>query len=272
MRASHALKGDIVKTVEELLPPAQTVDPRSADPRSALSDSEVVVRVRAGERALFEILMRRHNQKLYRAVRAILKDERDVEDVMQQAYVNAFVHLHQFEDRSRFSTWLIRIALNEAFARQRRMRLADPIPSDEDGGEVSRAISSREPDPERQAYAQELRVLLEQAIEALPESYRLVFMLRVVEGLSTSETGEGLGLGDEVIKTRLHRARAMLRRSVTARLGDAAPSAFPFHASRCNRVVTLVFDQLLDLAASPDGWADWGHLDCMTGVVGKQDA
>ena len=151
---------------------------------------------------------------------------------MQQAYVNAFLHLHQFAERSRFSTWLMRIALNEAFGRRRRLRLVTAIPADEDGV-ASRSLRSIQPDPERQAYAQELRGLLEQAIDALPEGYRLVFVLRVVEGLSTSETGEGLGLGDEVIKTRLHRARVMLRRSVGERLRDAAPCVFPFHATRC---------------------------------------
>jgi RNA polymerase sigma-70 factor (ECF subfamily) len=214
------------------------------DARSTLTDAQVVERVRSGERSLFEILMRRHNPKVYRVVRAILKDERDVEDVMQQAYVNAFAHLHQFESRSRFSTWLIRIALNEAFGRRRKIGVVDaPRAANEDltAGE----IRSTEPDPERQAYAEELRGLLEAAIDALPEIYRLVFMLRVVEGLSTSETGEGLGLGDEVIKTRLHRARAMLRRSFAERLGDSAPGVFPFHALRCNRVVTGVFVQVL---------------------------
>jgi RNA polymerase sigma-70 factor, ECF subfamily len=220
------------------------------DARSTLSDAQVVERVRAGERALFEILMRRHNQKLYRVVRAVLKDEHEVEDVMQQAYVNAFLHLHQFEERSQFSTWLTRIALNEAFGRRRRMRLVDSIPADEDGRAESHAIASTQADPERQAYAQELRDLLEEAIDALPEGYRLVFMLRVVEGLSTSETGEGLGLGLEVIKTRLHRARAMLRRSVTARLGDVAPGVFRFHAPRCDRVVNGVFSRIAFGAAA----------------------
>jgi RNA polymerase sigma-70 factor, ECF subfamily len=213
------------------------------DARSTLSDAQVVERIRSGERSLFEVLMRRHNQKLYRVVRAILKDEHDVEDVMQQAYVNAFMHLHQFEERSRFSTWLIRIALNEAFGRRRKTRLVTAVPIDRDD-EAVHGILSTQPDPERQAYAQELRALIEEAIDALPESYRLVFMLRVVEGLSTSETGEGLGLGDEVIKTRLHRARAMLRRSFAERLGDDAPGVFPFQVPRCDRIVRGVFSRI----------------------------
>ena len=104
-----------------------------------LTDVQIVELVRSGQRALFEVLMRRHNQRLYRVVRAVMKNEHDVEDVMQQAYVNAFVHLHQFEERSQFSTWLIRIALNEAFARRRRMRLVEPVLSgDEESSATGR--------------------------------------------------------------------------------------------------------------------------------------
>ena len=192
--------------------------------------------------------MRRHNQRVYRAARAVVKDETDVEDVMQQAYINAFTHLDQFEERSQFSTWLTRIALHEAFGRRRRC-------SGRIGGAETR--SGRGPwrahghdshhlhaDPERQAYAQELTRVLEAAVDTLPETYRMVFMLRDIEGLSTSETGEGLGLGEEAVKTRLHRARAMIRRAVTARIGDVAAGTFQFHAPRCDRVVAAVFARI----------------------------
>ena len=212
---------------------------------AALSDSDVVARVRAGESGLFEILMRRHNQRVYRAVRSVVREEADVEDVMQQAYVNAFTHLHQFEDRSQFSTWLIRIALNEAFGRRRKLQLSESLARtrsgvDDDREELMETLTAPEADPERQAYGQELRRALEEAVDALPETYRTVFMLRDIEGLSTSETGAGLGLGDEAVKTRLHRARAMIRRAVTVRLGEAAAGAFEFHAPRCDRVVSAV--------------------------------
>ena len=106
------------------------------------------------------------------------------------------------------------------------------------------SIRSAQPDPERQAYAQELAGVLEAAVDTLPDAYRAVFMLLDIEGLSTSETGEGLGLGDEAVKTRLHRARAMIRRAVTAQIGDAAVSAFAFHAPRCDRVVAAVLAKL----------------------------
>jgi RNA polymerase sigma-70 factor, ECF subfamily len=212
---------------------------------SPLSDAEIVLRVRAGDGALFEILMRRHNQRIYRVARAVVKDETEVEDVMQQAYFNAYTHLDQFEDRAQFSTWLTRIALNEAFSRRRKMRQNESVrmtsaDADIDSGELMETVTSSQPDPERQAYAGELHRVLEEAVDALPDTYRTVFMLRDVEGLSTSETGEGLGLGDEAVKTRLHRARAMIRRSVTARLGEATSGAFQFQAPRCDRVVYAV--------------------------------
>jgi RNA polymerase sigma-70 factor, ECF subfamily len=204
-----------------------------------LSDAEIVRRVRAGDRALFEILMRRHNQRIYRAARAILKDETEVEDAMQQAYINAFTHLDQFEERSQFSTWLTRIAVNEAIARRGKMRQA--LSFDDSRADVMEAtISAPQPTPEHLAYAGELQRLLEAAVDRLPDAYRAVFMLRDIEGLSTTETGEGLGLGDEAVKTRLHRARAMVRRAVASRLGEAAAGAFQFLAPRCDRVVAFV--------------------------------
>jgi RNA polymerase sigma-70 factor (ECF subfamily) len=213
---------------------------------SSLSDGEIVARVRAGETALFEILMRRHNQRVYRVARAVLKDETEAEDAMQQAYINAFRHLDQFAERAQFSTWLTRIAVHEALARRRQRKVQAAIaPADGAAhGELMDTLAAREPDPERQAYTAELGHLLESAVDALPETYRIVFMLREIEGLSTSETAEGLALGEEAVKTRLHRARAMLRRTIAERLGAAGAQAFQFHASRCDRVVAAVFAQI----------------------------
>ena len=144
-----------------------TLTPDGAAPTATLADEEIVRRVRAGDSAVFEILMRRHNQRVYRVVRAVVKDDADIEDVMQQAYINAFTHLHQFEDRSQFSTWLIRIALHEAFGRRRKMQRAETTTArnrsdvDDDPGEFMDTVTSPEADPERQAYAQELHRLLE---------------------------------------------------------------------------------------------------------------
>jgi len=212
---------------------------------ASLSDADVVARVRAGETALFEILMRRHNQRLYRVARAMLKDEMEAEDAMQQAYVNAFVHLDQFEERAQFSTWLTRIAVHEALARRRRTNAhASLTTNGDEPGDFMETLVAPQPDPERQAYATELGRVLESAVDALPNAYRAVFMLREIEGLSTAETAAGLDLGEEAVKTRLHRARAMVRRSLTDRLGAAASSAFQFHADRCDRVVQAVLTEI----------------------------
>jgi RNA polymerase sigma-70 factor (ECF subfamily) len=223
--------------------------PAGAPPAAdVLTDAELVKRILAGDRGLFEILMRRHNQRLYRAARAVMGDEAEIEDIMQQAYMNAFAHLDQFESRSQLSTWLTRIVLNEAFARRRRRRQtmsADATAEDLSAGrEPMHALTAPQPDPERQAYARELHRVLERAVDRLPETYRLAFMLRDVEGLSTAETGNALGLRDEAVKTRLHRARAMIRRAVTAQIGAVAADTFQFHASRCDRVVDAVLGRL----------------------------
>lgn len=202
-----------------------------------MTDSEIVQRVRAGETALFEILMRRHNQRVYRVARAVLKDEHEAEDVMQQAYINAYLHLAQFEDRAQFSTWLTRITVREALARRRRSKPEDPVDTFDD-------MHADQPDPEHQAYAGELGRLIEDAVDTLPEGYRVVFMLREVEGLSTNETAATLELGEEAVKTRLHRAKAMVRTAVTDRLGGSAPRAFEFGAQRCDRVVAAVLARL----------------------------
>jgi RNA polymerase sigma-70 factor (ECF subfamily) len=213
-----------------------------------LTDIEVVHRVRAGETALFEILMRRHNQRLYRVARSIVKDDSEAEDVMQEAYVNAYVHLNQFAERAQFSTWLTRIAVHEALARVRKRGLLTEFDENEEaGGQTMPAFSSMGHTPEQQASNAELRALLESVVESLPHTYRMVFVLREVEGLNTAETAESLGVTEETVKTRLHRARALLREELFDRAGVATSSAFAFHLSRCDRIVKNVLDRIAAL-------------------------
>src|ERR1051325_725674 len=200
----------------------------------ALSDLEVIERILGGDTALFELLMRRYNQRVYRSVRAIVRDETEAEDVMQQAYVNAFGALRQFAGRSAFSTWLTRIAINEAFARVRPRPVA--VATDT----LMNEIESNAPDPEQQAASAEIGRVMEAEIAALPETYRCVLMLREIEGLSTAETAACLDLGEDVVKQRLHRARGMLRERLYRRAGLTFESLFPFGASRCDRVVANV--------------------------------
>jgi RNA polymerase sigma-70 factor (ECF subfamily) len=211
------------------------------------TDEQVVGAVLAGNRELFEVLIRRYNQRLYRVVRGVLRgDEGEIEDVMQQAYVNAYLHLDQFAGRAMFSTWLTKIALYEALSRARRLgrtvSLDEPVEPGREG--MVEHMRSDTPDPERQALTGELRGTLEGAIEQLPPAYRTVFILREIEGLSTSEAADVLSVREEVIKTRLHRARGMLRDELFARAGASNASAFAFHASRCDRIVERVFASL----------------------------
>lgn len=211
----------------------------------ALPDEQVVSRVLSGEIELFEILMRRYNQRLYRVARSILSDDGEAEDVMQDAYVRAYSHLGQFAGRSSFATWLTRIAVYEALARARRGRRLVKIEDISSRAEGSMKFSSpAESGPEQRAIQRDFQNVLEVAMAALPESFRSVLMLREVEGLSTAETAECLGIGEPLVKTRLHRARAALRRELENRSRAALGEAFPFHLSRCDRVVSAVFKRI----------------------------
>jgi RNA polymerase sigma-70 factor (ECF subfamily) len=205
-----------------------------------LGDPEVVRRVLAGEVALFEVLVRRHDSRVYRAARAILRDEDEAEDAMQEAWVRAYQHLGEWQGASSFSTWLLRIVANEALGRLRkRSRLvALNANDDEEGG--GGMMDPRAENPEERAAAREAVQLLERAVDGLPATYRSVYVLREVEQLSTAETAEALGLGEEAVKVRLHRARGMLRRALGEAVARAAPEAFPFLAPRCNRMVARV--------------------------------
>ena len=219
-----------------------------------ISDDEVVRRVRAGETGLFEVVMRRYNQRLYRVARAILRDDAEAEDVTQQAYVNAYRHLDQFAGLALFSTWLTKIAVHEALARARRRARFDEQEAVHDWDEDTMgALKSPGPDPERQALTVELRALLESAIEALPEHYRAVFVMREVEGMSTAESAECLDITEETAKTRLHRARKLLRDALYERAGIESAAVFSFQAPRCDRMVAAVFEQIesLDQASLP---------------------
>jgi len=215
-----------------------------------LPDEEIVKRVLAGDTALFEVLMRRHNRRIYRVARAIVKDESEIEDVMQQTYVAAYTHLEQFAGAARFVTWLTKIAVNEALARVRQSaRLVRIDPNVEHGEERMRELATEESNPERQAACRELGKLLELSIDTLSHEHRTVFVLREVEGLSTAETAECLGISEELVKVRLHRAKSRLREHVFARVGKAVTEAFEFHASRCDRVVAAVFEKIDPLDA-----------------------
>lgn len=205
------------------------------------TDEEIVKRVLGGESALFEILMRRYNQRLYRVARSILHNDAQAEDVMQTAYVHAYEHLHQFAGLASFGAWITRIAVNEALARI-RMEERYQVPPGE--GDMMDSFASPAPDPERSAANTEVARMLESLVEDLPEISRAVFMLRDVEGMSTQETSDALGISQDNVKVRLHRARAQLRQGLETHVSASARSAFLFHAVRCDAVVQGVFARL----------------------------
>jgi RNA polymerase sigma-70 factor (ECF subfamily) len=209
------------------------------------SDEEVIDRVLTGETALYELLVRRHNQKLYRAIRAVLRDDTEAEDVMQEAYVRAFQNLRKFEKRASFATWVTRIGVNEAIARLKiHQRWAeDSLEAEVLEGEAVGATTSN---PESEMASREAQSLLEEAILRLPLDYRAVVMLRDVEEMTTAETATVLELTEEAVKVRLHRARAMMRRDLFARVGATSVAAFQFQAPRCDRVAAAVMSRISD--------------------------
>lgn len=210
-----------------------------------MSDAEVVARVLAGERDLFEILMRRNNQRVYRAVRSILPSDTEAEDVVQDAYVRAYSHLGQFEQRSSFSTWLTRIAIHEALSRKRERQRMVEIDAVQDSDEATmKFLKSEARTPEEDAVVSSVSDMLEGAVDSLPPVYRSVFMLREIEGMSTSEAAECLDLSEEAIKVRLHRGRALLRREIYRRTGEANASAFRFAGARCDGLVAAVLARI----------------------------
>lgn len=214
----------------------------SAPPGAApLDDLELVTRLRAGELHLFELLMRRYNQRLFRVARAVLHDDAEAEDVLQEAWVRAYAAFGGFEGRSSVATWLIRITLHEAFARLRRKRRFVAIDAEDTMGSRSNppAVDAH-PSPEQQASTLELRAALERAVDTLPDGLRAVFVLREVEEMSTAETADALGLSAENVKVRLHRARAALRGELERRLGGTLRELWGFDGARCDRVVAAV--------------------------------
>ena len=211
----------------------------------ALGDEQVVDRVRRGDSGLFELLMRRYNQRVYRVIRSVLMDNNEAEDVLQEAWVRAYEHLGQFAGRASFSTWVTKIGYYEALARARRNKQRAPL--EDLKGEIMPEASRRLPKtetPEEQAMRAQLGRMLQAAVDELPVSYRSVFMLREVEHLNTSETAECLGLSEEAVKTRLHRSRALLRRDLEGRAGSAIAEAYCFMGERCDRSVARVLERI----------------------------
>lgn len=216
---------------------------------AALDDAALVACVLAGERDAFRQIMQRCNQRMFRVVRGVIRNEAEAEDVVQEAYVHGYEKLASFRGEASLATWLTRIALNEAYGRLRRRR--DSV--DIDDIDLSASVAAQliafpghvlGDDPAEEAARTQMRRLLEQAVDALPEAFRLVYLLRDVEGCSVEETALALALRPETVKTRLHRARRQLRDALANRLSMAQGEAFSFMGARCVRMTEAVMARI----------------------------
>ena len=219
--------------------------PRIAVPSD---DAELVRRALARDEIAFRIIMERHNRRLYRIARGILRNDTEAEDAVQEAFVSAFTHLDGFRGDSSLATWLARITMNEALGRLRRKRLAVDLDTFEAQRTEAQIIQFPQTvasdDPERTMAQREILQLVEQATDNLPEIFRIVFITRVIEGMSVEETGDLLGLQPETVKTRLHRARRLVREQLNKQIGPVLMEAFPFAGRRCERMTNAVMQRL----------------------------
>lgn len=223
---------------------------KSAD---QLTDTELAQRIMARDAAAFELMMRRHNRLLYRTARSVLRDDHEAEDCVQEAYLQAFRSIGSFRSESRLSTWLVRIVLNQAFERLRRHKrehgtvALDNVVDLEAHVEAANPNASAAERPDMAASRGELRKLLENRIDRLPEAFRSVFILRALEELSVEETAECLGIPEATVRTRFFRARSQLRETLARDVDLAIEEAFGFDGERCDRIVANVLSR-----TSPD--------------------
>jgi RNA polymerase sigma-70 factor (ECF subfamily) len=211
-----------------------------------LPDDSLVERAREHDLAAFEALMRRHNRRLFRVTRGVLRDSDEAQDAVQEAYLRAFTRLDTYQPTGRFGAWLTRVALNEALMMRRRSP-ADTVSLDDVGDQaisVEESTASDAPSADQFVEAAHARALLEHAIDALPENFRMVFLMRAVEGLDVRETAESLGINPNTVRTRLFRAQRILRGDLSRRLHTESSEVFDFGAERCDAVVTAVFARL----------------------------
>lgn len=215
--------------------------PRSV---SRNQEAELVRRAQARDPSAFRAIMERNNQRLYRVARSILRNDAEAEDAVQDAYISAFTHLDTFRGESGLTTWLTRIAVNEALGRLRRERPTVEVPERSEAEIIPFPQVATSDDPERTMAQREILRLVEQATDNLPEIFRVVFVARVIEEMSVEETAEILGLQPETVKTRLHRARRLVREQLDNQIGPVLLDAFPFAGRRCQRLTSSVLQRL----------------------------
>lgn len=226
-----------------------------------LGDAELVARICAGEPALYELVMRRYNRRLFRIARGILGHDGEAEDAVQETWIQAYSRLPQFRGPGGFPSWLYRIATNQALMRRRRQPavLATLEVLAQPANQEAAMADPQSPgnDPLAAAHGEQLRRLFEHAVDQLPEVYRVAFVLREVEEMTVAETAALLGIGPETVKTRVHRARRLLQRNLSGELSAALRGAFAFDGERCDRLVARVFERLRDPGSRGGGSRPW---------------
>ena len=218
--------------------------PNAARDYAALAETDLARFARAGDREAFRAIMQRCNQRLFRVARAVVRDDAEAEDVLQEAYTRAFAAIAGFRGEAGIATWLTRIVLNEAHGRLRARRPTAELEEIETAQVLAFPGCNGPNDPEADAARAQIRRILEHAVDDLPEAFRLVFIRREVEELSVEETAAHLGIRPETVKTRLHRARRRLRDALDARLADVMVGAYPFLGARCARITEAVLQRL----------------------------
>lgn len=211
------------------------------------AEQDLIARASRGDEAAVRIIVRQNNRRLFRVARSILKDDWEAEDAVQEAYVRAFSRLAEFEGRSALSTWLTRIVVNEALGRLRRRRPAADfaeVEHSDNGQLVPFPLAAPQLDPERAMAQSQLNTVLEKAIDALPDVYRVVLVARVIEEMSVEETAQLYDLEPATVKTRLHRARALLRRELEENVGPMLTDTYQFDGVRCERMAERVIARL----------------------------
>ena len=219
---------------------------RGDDGRNS-KDVELVRRALACDADAFRTIMQMHNQRLFRIARGLADDDSEAEDIVQEAYVNAFAHFAEFRGESALSTWLCRIVVNEALGRLKKKRREAAFARSAAWANFEIAqfpLNRHSDDAERTVAQRQILRLVEQAIDTLPHAYRVVFVARAIEGLSNDETAELLGLRSETVRTRLHRARRLVRKKLDDQIGPVLLNAFPFEGRRCERLIASVMDRL----------------------------
>lgn len=211
-----------------------------------ISEQDIIDRIKSGEKELYEILLRRNNQKLYRVIKSYISNTQEIEDIMQDTYLRAYERLYQFKNTSKFSTWLIRIGINVTLARlneKNKVYSINKYPNHTQINSILEIPDENQLNPESEIIGEEIKKLLEHAVDSLEPKYRVVYIMKEIEGMSINDISECLDLSNVNVKVRLHRARVMVKKQLT--LISSKQEIFEFGNSRCDRITNGVMGRIM---------------------------